>query len=277
MSLTSSKLVKRSVSAAVVRSRTTASQSSVYAFANTQVCVLGKITRASPSPRARTSGSPETFRSRYVRDAGSGAALRDRRVLLHRPRCIDEHEVGPRVRVCVAPRDRVIETGHLKRIRPRDDQGLVRASSLHGCAHFQRHLRRRDDLFAFHVPASLRGDLVLDLDRVCACRLELPGRQPGTRLGAVPRVGVDDDRQLCRGAHAPDALDDLGTADEADVGQAEMVGGEGIATVVDRLDPGALGESGREPVVSAERDESVRLRQAGAETGCHAGTTSCSG
>ncbi len=43
-SLTSSKPMKRSPNAAVTRSRTTAAQSSSYAFAKSQVCVLGKIT-----------------------------------------------------------------------------------------------------------------------------------------------------------------------------------------------------------------------------------------
>ena len=46
-------------------------------------------------------------------------------------------------------------------------------------------------------------------------------------------------------AHAADALDDLGAADEAHVGQAEMVCGERVAAVVERLDAGSLRDPSR--------------------------------
>ena len=201
----------------------------------------------------------------HVRDAGDGAALADRRVLLARPRRVDEDEVGAGVGVRVAAGDRVVEPGHLERIRPRDDQRLVRASSRDGRAHLDHHLRCRDHLLPLHVPAALGRDLILDLDCVGAGRLELARRQPDARLGAVAGVGVDDDRQVRRGAHAADALDDLGAADEPDVGQAEVVCGERVAAVVERLDAGALRDPRREPVVRAERDESARLRQCESE------------
>ena len=65
-------------------------------------------------------------------------------------------------------------------------------------------------------------------------------------------------------AHAADALDDLRAADEADVGQAEVVRGERVAAVVERLDAGPLRDLRGEAVVRAEGDERPRLGQAGA-------------
>ena len=121
----------------------------------------------------------------------------------------------------------------------------------------------RDHLLALHVPAALGRDLILDLHGVGADRLELARRQPDAGLGPVARVGVDDDRQVGRPAHAADALDDLGAADEAHVGQAEMVCGERVAAVVERLDAGPLRDARGEAVVRAEGDERSRLRQPG--------------
>ena len=82
-------------------------------------------------------------------------------------------------------------------------------------------------------------------------------------LGAVAGVGVDDDRQVGRAAHAADALDDLRAADEAHVGQAEVVRGERVAAVVERLDAGPFRDPRGEAVVRAEGDERPRLRQSG--------------
>ena len=64
-------------------------------------------------------------------------------------------------------------------------------------------------------------------------------------------------------AHAADALDDLRAADEADVGQAEVVRGERVAAVVERLDAGPFRDPRGEAVVRAEGDDRPRLRQSG--------------
>ena len=48
-----------------------------------------------------------------------------------------------------------------------------------------------------------------------------------------------------------------------DVGQAEVVRGERVAAVVERLDAGPLRDPRGEAVVRAEGDERARLRQAG--------------
>ena len=64
-------------------------------------------------------------------------------------------------------------------------------------------------------------------------------------------------------AHAADALDDLRAADEAHVGQAEVVCGERVPAVVERLDAGPFRDPRGEAVVRAEGDDRPRLRQSG--------------
>ena len=88
-------------------------------------------------------------------------------------RRVDEDEVGARLAVGVAAVDRVLEPGHLQRVRARDDQRLVGASRRDGGADLDHHLLGRDHLLALHVAAALRRDLVLDLHRVRADGLEL--------------------------------------------------------------------------------------------------------
>ena len=122
-----------------------------------------------------------------------------------------------------------------------------------GGAHLEHHLVARDHLLAGHVTAALRGHLVFELDGG-ARGLELAHRAADARLGAVAGVGIDDHGGSST-RHAPHALDDLGEPDEADVGQAEVVRGERVAPVVERLDAGPLGDLRREAVVCAEGDD----------------------
>ena len=201
---------------------------------------------------------------------GAEQLLGDGGVLLHRAGGVDEHEIGARIAVGVAAGERVLEPGHLERIRPRDDQRLVRASRGNGGADLDHHLGSRDHLLALHVAAALRRDLILDLNRVGADGLELADREPDARLGAVARVGIDDDRQIGRGAHAAHALDDLRPADQPDVGQAEVVRGRRVAAVVERLDAGPLRDPRGETVVRTEGDDGTRLGEARAKAGRHA-------
>ena len=120
------------------------------------------------------------------------------------------------------------------------------------------------------MAAPLRRDLVLDLHRVRTHGLQLAHRQPDAGLGSVAGVGIDDDRKVGRRAHPARALDDLGAADEADVGQAEMVRSGGVAAVVERLDPGPLRNLRGEAVVRTEGDDGTGLGEAGTKAGRHA-------
>ena len=111
------------------------------------------------------------------------------------------------------------------------------------------------------MAAALGRDLVLDLHRVGADGLQLAHGEPDARLGAVAGVGVDDDREIGRGTHATHALDDLRAADQAHVGQAEVVRCRGVAAVVEGLDTGPLSDPRGEAVVCAEGDDGARLRE----------------
>ena len=189
--LTSSKLVKRSASAAVVAVADDGGRELLVGLredprlgAREDDELVAHRLELRGRDRRRPSGL------RHVREARARAAARRSRAYASTVRRrVDEDEVGAGVGVRVAAGDRVLEPGHLQRVGARDDQRLVRPSRRDGGAHLEHHLLGRDHLLALHVAAALRRDLILDLHGVRAGRLELAHGQPD----AAPRS-----RSRCR-------------------------------------------------------------------------------
>ena len=200
-----------------------------------------------------------------VADVNARHGGRNAGELLDRLRRLDEQHVGARFPVRRRPLERAVEPLDRVGIGARDDEEACVAPRVDRRLDLLHHLRGGNDVLAVEVPAALREDLVLELERVRACALERAHRALEVERIAEPGVRVDDDRDRHRLADRRDVGGHLGGGRESEIGGAEMRVRNSRAGDIDERETGGLDDPGGERVESARDDRPGARRKVPAE------------
>lgn len=173
-----------------------------------------------------------------------------------------EDRVRPGVEVQLRPTHRVVEPGDAARVRSSDDDERRVAPRRDRRSHLRHHHLGLGERLPGEVPAPLRHHLVFKVNPRDASGLKEPHSALDVQRLAEPGVGVAEEREAGRLRGQLRRRDELGDAEQADVGDA-VPGRQRAAGEVDGAEADPLGEPGRQRVEDAgDGDRPVRPRVA---------------
>ena len=150
---------------------------------------------------------------------------------------------------------RVVEAVRLDCVRAGDDLEAIVVPCVAGGGDARRELVGLEHFRAFEVPAALREDLVLELDRGGARSLVATYGAHDIGGAAEAGVAIDDERERGGFGESKDVVDHVALRDQPDVGQSEVrERASGAGDVRGRV-PGQLDGTRGEPVEDSWRDD----------------------
>jgi hypothetical protein len=169
----------------------------------------------------------------------------------------DEQQVGPRLGILLGALHGGVKAMHGGGVGAGHDEQVLVAPCIARGLDLANHLAGLHHVLAAEVPASLRRNLVFELDAVGARALQGAHCVVGVEGIAKAGVGVHDQRQLHGVADAGGVVGDVGEAHEGLVGQAEPHVGNASAGDVNGLEAQVCHHAGREGVERAGHDDAA--------------------
>ena len=168
-------------------------------------------------------------------------SLNERHVGTGRQRCI--HTAHSRIK----PLDRTS-------VSPGDDYKLFRSARCCRCPDLCQIVVERNELLVIEVTATLRKDLILDVDRRHAGSFECLYRAEDIQLVSVTGIGIGNEGNVDGAGYAPRIVDHLGHREKAEVRVPER-GGGARARHVKSIESGLRDKCRGHAVVGARRNK----------------------
>ncbi len=178
---------------------------------------------------------------------------RDLRDFILALRSLHEKHVRASFTVSAGSTQRVIQTLRSAGIGPGDDQEIAGTARFDGRADLFHHLRRGNDLLILHMAASLRRDLIFDMDRRNSGEFVLLNRANYVERIPVAGVRIGDHGHVYGLGDTVRVIHHLRHRQQTHIGPAEQGGRSSKSRHVDSREAGLLDHTRRQCIVGAGR------------------------